>query len=771
MKVLFKHKVVVKIVTTVFSLMPLAALADGSNERLGVQSSASASRTLNDADDQKNLYLQEITVTAQKKAQSIQDVPIAISAFSADQIEAANITNHDQLAALTPGLFFGKFSESRPQIYIRGIGSRQFSVGSEGSVGVFVDEVYMGRFSSGLSGLSDIERVEVLKGPQGTLYGRNTIGGAINVITKNPSEETTANAGVGVGNMGYLDWQAAASGPLTEGLIYGRASINYRARNGYVKNLTTGTDHNALDQLSVRTKLLFTPTEDLDVALTLDYNHANPQGGLQGEYVAGLPVLATGGPHAPKVDTTPSRFDEYYNSDSSFERDIFIANLRVDWNLSEVALTSITAYLDSDMVEARDLDSMSIDSIEHLTDEQAEQFTQELRLSSVPGGALTFDDRVEWISGLYYLNEKPVRTENLRGGLESVFSQMAASVASGGPGAPIKPGNRHVDNILIVDVDTTSYAAFGQATIDITERMALTVGARYTRDTKKLHSSGWSSHDGVPPIMAPFDVRLSRRWSSFDPKLILDYKWSEDVMTYYTYSTGFKSGGFQFAKFNALEASQTFEPENVKTHEIGLKSTWFDQRLRTNINYFVYDYTDMQVPKTTTGASGAPAITTLNAAEATVRGFEFDASLSLSDELTWHAGYAYLDAKYDDYVFDATVDYSGNTMVRSPENTFNSILEFSRPVAQGLLRIRADVSWTDNYYFEPDAGATEGTEQESFALYNLSASYEFDDWALSIWGKNLSDEVYRNTTLSFDKFTMEYLGLPRTYGASIRWNY
>ncbi len=762
MKTVFKFNILI----IVFSAIGLSGtlLAESANAQ-------SVSQASDNREGQKTQYLQEITVTAQKKAQSIQDVPIAISAFSADQIEAANMTNHDQLAALTPGLFFGKFSESRPQIYIRGIGSRQFSVGSESSVGVFIDEVYMGRFSSGLSGLSDIERVEVLKGPQGTLYGRNTIGGAINVITKNPTEETTASAGVGVGNMGAVDWQAAASGPLTDGLLYGRASINYRSRDGYVKNLRTGTDHNALDQLSVRTKLLFTPTEDLDVSLTLDYNHANPQGGLQGEYVAGLPVLATGGPHAPKVDTTPSRFNEYYNSDSSFERDIFIANLRVDWNLSEVALTSITAYLDSDMVEARDLDSTSIDSIEHLTDEQAEQFTQELRLSSIPGGAFTFDDRVEWITGLYYLNEKPIRTENLRGGLESVFSQMAASVASGGPVAPIKPGERHVDNMLIVDVDTTSYAAFGQATIDITERLALTVGARYTRDTKKLHSSGWSSHDGVPPIMAPFDVTLSRRWSSFDPKLILDYKLSEDVMAYYTYSTGFKSGGFQFAKFNALEASQTFEPENVKTHEIGLKSTWFDQRLRININYFFYDYTDMQVPKTTTGASGAPAITTLNAAEATVRGFEFDGSLSLSDELTWHAGYAYLDAKYDNYVFNATVDYSGNTMVRSPENTFNSTLEFARPVAEGLLRIRLDASWTDNYYFEPDAGATAGTEQESFALYNLSAAYEFDDWVLSIWGKNLSDEVYKNTTLSFDAFTMEYLGLPRTYGASVRWNY
>jgi iron complex outermembrane receptor protein len=724
-----------------------------------------------DSTDKKLQLMEEVTVTAQRKEESIQDVPIAISAFTSDQIEAANLTNLDQIALLTPGLFFGKFSETRPQVYIRGIGSRQFDVGSEGSVGVFIDEVYIGRFSSGLSGLGDIERVEVLKGPQGTLYGRNTIGGAINVITKKPTDEFTMHAELGTGNFGYLDAQGAVSGPIVDGKVYGRMAINYRSRDGYVRNLNTGTDHNALDQLSVRGKLLFTPSEDLDILFTLDYNRADPSGGLQGEYVAGLPVLATGGPLVPPLATSPSRFDEFYNTDSQLERDIYIANLRADWDLNTVAITSISAYLNSDMMEVRDLDSTSIDSIEHFTDEEAKQFTQEIRFASKPGGLFTFDNRVEWITGFYYLKEQPVRVENLRGGLDSVFSMIAASVDSGGPPAPLAPGQIYIDNLLTVDVDTTSYAIFGQATIDISEKLSLTVGARYTEDKKKADLIGWSNRDFVPPIIVPFQVALSRSWNSFDPKVIVDYAWTDDVMTYFIYSQGFKSGGFQFAKFNAIEASEVFEPEDVQTFEVGLKSTWFDQRLRTNLNFFSYDYTDLQVPKTTTGAGGAPAITTLNAAEATVRGFEFDGSISITDELALHAGYAYLDATYDDYVFNTALDFSGNDMVRSPRNTFNSTLEYAHPVRNGLLRMRADVSWTDKYFFEANEGLTPGTDQKDYSLFNVSATYETGPWSFSIWGKNLSDEVYRTTSLSFGAFTMEYLGLPRTYGVSIGWRY
>jgi iron complex outermembrane receptor protein len=175
-----------------------------------------------DATDVNRQLMEEITVTATKREENIQDVPIAISAFTSDQIETARLTNLDQIAPLTPGLFFGKFSETRPQVYIRGVGSRQFDVGSEGSVGVFVDEVYIGRFSAGLSGLGDIERIEVLKGPQGTLYGRNTIGGAINVITKKPSDELTMYADAGFGNFGYFEGGGAVSGPMVDDKLYGR---------------------------------------------------------------------------------------------------------------------------------------------------------------------------------------------------------------------------------------------------------------------------------------------------------------------------------------------------------------------------------------------------------------------------------------------------------------------------------------------------------------------------------------------------------------------
>jgi len=724
-----------------------------------------------DETDINRQVIEEVTVTATKRAENIQDVPIAISAFTADQIEMARLTNLDQIAPLTPGLFFGKFSETRPQVYIRGVGSRQFDVGSEGSVGVFVDEVYIGRFSAGLSGLSDIERIEVLKGPQGTLYGRNTIGGAINVITKKPSDELTIYAEAGVGNFGYFEGQGAVSGPMVDDKLYGRMSMYYRSRDGYVKNLTTGTDHNALDQLGVRGKLLFTPSENLDISFTLDYNHADPSGGLQGEYVAGLPVLATGGPLVPPLVTTPSRFDEFYNTDSELERDIYVATLRFDWGLSNAALTSITAYLDLDMMEARDLDSTSIDSIEHITHEESEQFTQEIRLASIPDGWLTFDNRVEWIAGFYYLKEEPVRFENLRGGLDSVFSMIAASIDAGGPPAPIAPGQMYIDNFLKVDVETTSYALFGQATIDITDKFALTVGARYTDDEKKAVSSGISNRNFVPPIILPWQVNLKRSWSTFDPKVILKYVWTDDVMTYFIYSQGFKSGGFQFAKFNPVEASEIFDPEDVETFEVGLKSTWFDQRLRANMNYFYYKYTDLQVPKTTTGAGGAPAITTLNAAHSTVQGFEFDGSLSITDELTLHAAYAYLDAVYDDYVFNDSLDFSGNDMVRSPRHTFSSTLEYARPVANGLFRMRGDVSWTDKYFFEADEGLTPGTDQQDYWLINALASYEVGSWVFSVWGKNLTDEVYRTTTLSFGAFTMEYLALPRTYGVSIGWRY
>ncbi len=719
----------------------------------------------------KSRQVEELIVTARKRAESVQDVPIAITAFSADQIKDASLTNLDQLAPLTPGLFFGRFSETRPQIYIRGVGSRQFDVGAEGSVGVFIDEAYVGRFSAGLAGLGDIDRIEVLKGPQGTLYGRNTIGGAINVITKDPTDELEIESEVGFGNMDYYSVEGAVSGPLVDDRLSGRLSAYYRSRDGYVTNLATGTEHNDLDQLGLRGKLSWTPAENIDIKFSLEYNRADPDSGLQGEYVTGLPVLATGGPLVPPLMTTPSRFDEFYNLDSELDREMYSATVRVDWELNPLTVTSITNYSDLDMFETRDLDSTPLESIEHRTDEESKQYTQEIRFSSKPGGLWTFEDKVEWIFGVYYLREEPIRRENLRGGLDSVFSMIAASVDGGGPPAPLAPGQIYIDNFLTVDVETTSYAVFGQATFDLTEQLALTIGARYTNDEKDAVYSGSSNRDFIPPIITPYQVTLNPDWNSFDPKVTLEYRVDDDILTYATYSQGFKSGGFQFAKFNPTEASDVFDPEEVDAYEVGLKSRWLDRRLKLNLNYFYYDYTDLQVARTTVGAGGAPAISTLNAAEATVQGLELDSEYQFTESLSLTLGYAYLDATYDDYVFNDMLNFSGNDLVRSPENTLNLALTYSTTIADGELTARGEYNWTDDYFFEPDQGLTAGTTQEDYALVNAKLSYGRGPWIFSVWGKNLTDEVYRNTTLSFGAFTMEYLNLPRTYGVSLAWAY
>lgn len=721
--------------------------------------------------DAEGRVMEEVTVTARKRGENMQDVPIAISAFSSEQIKSGNITNLDEIAPLTPGLNFGKQNESRPQIYIRGIGSRQFDVGAESSVGVFIDEVYVGRFSAGLSGLTDIERVEVLKGPQGTLYGRNTIGGAINVITKRPTETLDMNFEVGAGNMGYTTTEGAISGPLVGDKLLGRLSFSYRDRDGYVENLNTGTEHKDLDQASLRGKLLFRPNNDLDILFTIDENRSDPDAGLQGEYVAGLPVLATPG-FLPPPETTPSRFDEYYNTDSRFERDISTYSIRADWNLDNNAdLTLISAYSEVDLSEARDLDSTQVDGIEHITDEESKQITHELRLASIPGGWMTLDDRIDWIVGLYYLKEEPWRQENLQGGLDSVFSRIAASIDAGGPPAPLAPGQQFIDNFLTVNIETTSIAIFGQSTIDITEDLALTLGARYTSDEKDGVYTATSNRDFVPPIILPFQVEADPDWTSFDPKVTLEYRWTDDLMTYFVYSEGFKSGGFQFAQFDAASAQETFGPETVKTYEMGLKSQLLDYRLQLNMNVFYNDYQDLQVARTQSSSGGAPSILTQNAASATVRGFELDSVVNLSNELTLNFGYAYLDATYDKYIFSDTVDFSGNDLVRAPENTFNVTLNYATYIADGYFRLRGDYSWVDDHFFEPDEGRREGTMQSNYSLFNASASYEKGPWRISIWGRNLADEVYRTTSLSFDDFTMEYLNLPRTYGITVGWVY
>lgn len=707
--------------------------------------------------------IEEVVVTARKKSESLQDVPISMNAFDSDALDAAGVNGVEEIAKQTPGLFFQSFDDTRPNVYIRGVGSRQFDAGSEGSVGIFIDEFYVGRFSGAMTGLMDVERIEVLKGPQGTLYGRNTIGGAINVITKAPTEELEAKLKFGAGNYDARTMQATVSGPIAGDKVLGRLSVSSSKRDGYIKNSATGEDHMGDDSTAARGKIVFLPTDSLKLTLSGEYNK-NERPGTQGEPRNGVFAARPG----IALDRTDNRYSDFYNGDSEFDREIKQLMTRVDYEGESISLVSLTSWRDSDLAEFRDLDSTRFDTIGQDTREDSEAFSQEFRISSNPSDG----DRLDWVAGIYYYKEDTDRIDRFPFGPDSAISAIAAAVDAGFPPAPVfVPGVDTLNEDYLVDVETTSTAVFGQFTYSLTDDLNITVGLRYTKDEKEGDIQGVTSRAGLPPIFANFAVDLDEDWDSWDPKVTLDYAVTEDVMVYLTYSQGFKSGGFQFAQFNAGGASQVFDPEEVEVLEAGLKSTLWDRRLQLNASVFSYDYSDLQLPRVVLLPNGSFGNVISNAGESSVKGLELDMHLLLTENLVVDLGYAYLDAEYDDYEFNGALDFSGNRMIRSPENTANAGITYTIALGAGELSLKADWSWSDEFFYEADEGATPFTTQGAFSVVNAFVTYELEDWTFRLWGKNLGDKEYRNSVLNFGGNVIEFMAPPSMWGVEVSWEY
>lgn len=714
----------------------------------------------------QNQVLEEIVVTAQKRAQRMQDVPIAGSALDSLAMTDANIVGIDQLAPQVPGLFFQFFDDTRPSTFIRGLGSRQFDAGSEGSVGIFFDEMYLGRFSGQMTGLFDLERVEVLKGPQGTLFGRNTIGGTLNIISKKPTDTFDAYIETDIGNFDQVRVEGAVGGPIGDSnKVFGRLAVLSHDRDGHIDNLTTGTELQGEDTQAARGSLRFLPTDRLEVNLIFEYNESD-RPGTQGEPIVGVFSAAPG----ITLEKTPDRRDEFFNFDSRFDREVTTAIARVDWDAGPVSITSVTGFRGIELAEFRDLDSTRFDTISQDTIEDSDALSQEIRFVSNPGGFGTFDDRLEWVLGVYYYNEETDRSDRFPFGPDSAISSIMRTFDEIGVPAPILPGVDTFNEDFIVDVETESIAVFGQATWALTDRLNLTGGLRWTEDEKTARISGRTTRPGLPPIFGDFDVDLSPSWDSVDPKVTLDYHINNDILVFATFSEGFKSGGFQFAAFNPGAASQVFDPEELTAYELGLKSTLWNGRAQLNVSSFYYDYEDQQLPRIVLLPGGSFGQVIDNAAESSIKGVEIDATIVPIEGLQIKTNYAYLDATFDDFVFDQSTDFSDNRMPRSPENTFNIGIRYDRQIGPGTFFVNGNWSWQDTIFFEFDEGLTTGTEQGPFSLFNAEVGYNVDNWRFSIWGKNLDDTEYRNSVLNFGGNTIEFLGLPRTYGVTARYN-
>lgn len=655
-----------------------------------------------------NAQLEEVIVTAERRTESSQDVPLAITTFSGDKVSASGMSGFGDVALETPNLTFTQFNIAEPQLYLRGVGSSSDSAGADPTVSMFIDGVYVGRSGGGISDLYDLDRIEVLRGPQGTLYGRNVTGGAISVYTKKPTEEFDAKVGVTVGDYGLTLLRGYANGALSEN-VAGKISVSKRDRDGYSENVTSGQEHDNADNLSLRGQLLWNASDATDIVFSADHSTDDTNGGCRDIIALDDPNPAAGGAFIPLIRNAIATVgvDDPRKCGQSLiqfaEKDVSGLSMEVNHDFGATQLTSITAYREADyewVQELAGLDSppMSL-SVQANEEEQSDQLSQEFRLSGS-------NDNLFWVAGAF-------------GFVENVDRRAAS---------PLRIlGNFVRDSEFTQKAKNSSYALFGQLTWSMTDSLDLTVGGRQTWDDKKIDQRFTTeARNNVV-----YDLNgLEDDWSQFTPRVSLDWKVNDNAMVYATYSEGYKSGLFLSQQSSPITAGTTLDPEEATNYEIGAKTEWFDNRFRFNITYFDLEVENLQLFR----LENLMLIT--ENADQESSGIEVDFIAAITDNFTLSGTYATLDSEFVGGQFD------GNSVARSPDTAYSLVAAYNAPMSNGsTLDFRASAAYSDEYYME--ATNTQRSLTDDYTSIDASVKYTSaeGDWDLELWGKNLSDEL------------------------------
>ena len=699
----------------------------------------------------------DIVVTARKQAESLQDVPMSISAISGENLESAGYSELNDVARLSGNVFFEAADRSKPQIYIRGVGTRSYDAGSDSSVGIFVDGVYLGRFGAMDMDLMEVERVELLRGPQGSLYGRNTIGGAISVVTRDPSSTLTGKISgelgtSDIGGDGLYSLGASVSGPLAGENIRGSLSAARRYRKGYqpvsIANIRGGSE----DAWSGRGKLMFN-LGDATLRLSADYSHIDgPPLVLAPNQLGG--AADNPGPVTPGFVTPAEPADPYHLSSDTPGQGIVkktyggSAQLNVPFGAFE--LTSITALRKLKLNELDDLDGTTLPFQVYLADEDGKQYSQELRVNYKT-------DTLNVLVGAYYSKEDVTRTETINFGPAALLSALVSP-------APLKWD-------FGLNLESKSSALFGQIQWEPVEKLSLTLGGRFSWDEKNVVFDTRSTVPGF--IISNFTTPISRKWNSFDPSVSLSYKFNDDVMGYVSYTSGFKSGAFQFIAVSPVVAQQVANPESVDSYEAGLRTTLLDRHLRLNAAVFSMNYRDLQQLRVIQFAPGVTAILTANAANSRIKGFEMEGRAVFNSNWSLDFSYGYLDARFKNYVFNPTLDFSGNRMQRAPKSTLSLGLNFETETGLGDLSTRLGYAYRSSVFFEADNNVVDPQSSEgALGLWDASINLKNENWTIGIWGRNLTDERYRRQVLNSTGNAQRGIWAePRTFGARISYDF
>ncbi len=697
--------------------------------------------------------IEEIVVMAQRRAQNLQEVPVSVSALGGDQLQESGLSNSLAIGDIVPNLEIKTFG-GVPNIFIRGVGNNDFNSSSVGPVSIYRDDVAVASTGSQIFSLFDLDRVEVLRGPQGTLFGKNTTGGAIVYISKLPDGAQEGYFRLGYGRFNLFEAEGAASMPLADGLS-ARVSGILRRRDGERVNLQTGDRAIDVDEGAVRAILRYHPEGDQDVDIRLaagtgrdrsDYLQPKPDGQIKGADLFGYKDPAPG-------DVKILNF----NGDSRNYSDNDWVSLTASVGLTDrLSLKSITGYDKGNVDNRVDVDGgpKRIDQIKFLTD--TEQKSQELQVAYAGDG-------VQALIGAFYFDEDFTSHSEADLVGELTFAQGAVP--------------------LITDATrrNKSYAIFGQTTINLADDLRLTGGARYTWDKVDATHQGRlipgffdaTIPDGAPIALVPY-AAMGDTFKASSWRLAADYDVTRDVMAYGSVTRGFKSGNFNIGIITSVAERTKVDPEILTAYEVGLKSTLLDRRLRANIAAFYYDYSDLQVLSVNQQGSGVPTLGLDNAADARVKGLEVELTAIPVDGLDLGLNLGLLDAQYRNYTSGAIDpatgrprDFSGNKLPGAPKFTLSSFAQYSVPLtASYRAAFRAEYNYTAKKYYnnaQDDLVSSRG----GHGLLNLRVALSAPDadWELAFWGRNVTDKAYIVDATDLRDFGL----IPLYYGERATW--
>jgi iron complex outermembrane receptor protein len=706
-----------------------------------------------------------VTVTARKREETLQDVPVAVTAYTAEALDRLNVEDLGDLDAFVPNLtiYSARGSTSTVTAYIRGVGQADPLWGVDPGVGIYLDDVYIARPQGALLDVFDVERIEVLRGPQGTLYGKNTIGGAIKYISSPLEADPYGRASITVGNYEQADVKLSYNMPLGTSGWVARVAAASLHRDGYGENLTNGAPVSDKEILAARATLGYIGNEDFWLKLTADW--MDDQSGVRGAQMLAPNTNAV--INVRDVAPLDDRYDIRSGMPNVNDTSMDGASLTMGWNLGEAwTLKSITAFRESDTETNIDFDTLP----QKIADVKAfysdEQTSQEFQLNYDNAGSF------RGVAGLYWFSGEA------GGQVLNNFFNLSFGDTQG-------------------QVDTDSIAVYGEGTWDLTEQWSITGGLRYTDEEKsadvlnRCYTNATYTTLAVActasnptPIAADFED--SETFTNVSPKISLDYRWDDNTLLYGLVSQGFKSGGFNIrAQATQFPRSRLpFDDEKVTSFEVGAKNSFMDDTVFLNLAYFYNDYKDIQLSVFTSfdsngdGQNDAFFGDFTNAGAGTVQGVEAEYAIQFNEAFSLQGNIAWLDAEYDEFL---TEQANGTVVDLADAQKFTNAPEFSGAISGvhvynfadgGSLTSRLTYTYQDEVY--PTTDLSEAIRQDGYGLLSAGLLWQTDGpWSFALEGSNLTDKEYRTTGYNIAALGVltGFYGPPRTYSLSARYDF